>query len=69
MLLTVGGHKLFRYSKAKMVDNAVSEDGRKFVAWTMASAVGATMLGAGITGGHMEVRRGAHDAKQKMRRK
>ena len=69
MMLTVGGRKLFRYSKAKMVDNAVSEDGRKFVAWTMASAVGATMLGAGITGGYMEVRRGAHDAKQTIRRK
>lgn len=69
ILFTVGGHKLFRYSVAKMADNEVSDDGRKFIAWTMASAVGATMLGTGITGGYMEVRRGAHDAKQKMRRK
>ena len=69
ILLTVGGHKLFRYSNAKMTDYAVSDDGRKFVAWTMASAVGATMLGYGITGGYMEVRRGARDVKNKIRRK
>lgn len=69
ILLTVGGHKLFRYSTAKIADSAVSEDGKKFIAWTMATAVGVNMLGTGITGGYMEVRRGAHDVKQKIRRK
>ena len=69
ILLTVGGHKLFRYSTAKIADSAVSKDGRKFIAWTMATAVGVNMLGTGITGGYMEVRRGAHDMKQKIRRK
>ena len=69
ILFTVGGHKLFRYSAAKMADNEVSEGGRKFVAWAIATGVGATMLGAGVTGGYMEVRRGARDVKQKMRRK
>ena len=69
ILLTVGGHKLFRYSTAKIADSAVSEDGKKFIAWTMATAVGVNMLGTGITGGYMEVRRGANDVKQKIRRK
>lgn len=67
-LLTVGGHKLYRGAKKKALDNAVSDNGRKFVAWTMAAGVGATMLGAGVTGGYMEVRRGTRAAKNKFAR-
>nr|DAE45033.1 MAG TPA: hypothetical protein [Bacteriophage sp.] len=67
-LLMAGGRKLYRTGIDKTMENAVSDDGHKYIAWAFATGVGATMLGSGVTGGYLEVRRGARDVRQKIRR-